>query len=316
VSSIVTSASIEQTRLRAARPSFIGLVGGELFKIIRMWSTWITLVLMLGAICLPYLVSLLASDFKGGLHADALAFLSDRAQIFLAVLRIFIGFFLTILTANVIGREYQLGTVRILLSRGVGRVQLLFAKMASVVVVAIVVLLIGLLLNVLLMLLMLEIGTGSLSVLSVLNAEFWHMIGLYLLTILVSMGMTILMATAMTSLGRSLIFGLSLSLIWFPADNILPQLLQIGYFVTNNESWIKITKFILGPVLNAMPATLIPKGGMAIGVSPMEIKMVEGVATPVNAELTSTHTWLLIAVYAAIFLAVSIIPTWKRDVKE
>ena len=64
MSSIVTTTtSAERARLREARPRFLGLVGGELLKITRMWSTWITLVLLLGAICLPYLVSLTISAF-------------------------------------------------------------------------------------------------------------------------------------------------------------------------------------------------------------------------------------------------------------
>jgi ABC-2 type transport system permease protein len=65
----------------------------------------------------------------------------------LLVLRVFIGFFLIILTANVIGREYQLGTVRILLARGIGRVQLLLAKVSAVVIVALFTLLIALLIQ-------------------------------------------------------------------------------------------------------------------------------------------------------------------------
>jgi ABC-2 type transport system permease protein len=42
----------------------------------------------------------------------------------------------------------------------------------------------------------------------------------YVLTIATNMGVTILLAAAVSVLGRSLAFGLSAALVWFPVDNI------------------------------------------------------------------------------------------------
>src|SRR2546429_1109115 len=78
-------------------------------------------------------------------------FIDVRAQSGLAILRAFGGIFLIILTARVIGLEYQLGTIRILLARGVGRLQLLLVKLLTIVLVALLILVVGLLLNVALM---------------------------------------------------------------------------------------------------------------------------------------------------------------------
>ena len=51
-------------------------------------------------------------------------------------MRVFTSFFLLILTARVVGLEYQLGNIRVLLACGIGRLQLLFAKLLAVVVIA------------------------------------------------------------------------------------------------------------------------------------------------------------------------------------
>ncbi len=52
------------SRLHTARPSFVGIVRGELFKVSRQISTWILGVLLLGAICFPYLVLLASGRIK------------------------------------------------------------------------------------------------------------------------------------------------------------------------------------------------------------------------------------------------------------
>ncbi len=53
VVSVPASAAIQ---IHTARPSFVGIVRGELFKVSRQISTWILGVLLLGAIGFPYLI--------------------------------------------------------------------------------------------------------------------------------------------------------------------------------------------------------------------------------------------------------------------
>ncbi len=305
MSSTAIAASLEQPYRRTVRPNFFGTMRGELFKVSRMWSTWITLVMLLGAICLPYLVSLGAPNLKDNLSKTPLIFYYDVMELNLSVLRIFIGFFLLILTANVFGREYSLGTIRILLARGVGRLQLLGAKLLAVVLIALVVFLIGLLLNVLLSGLLLIVLAGNFDSLKVLDSAFGSNTWLYLISILVSMGVTILMAMAVTVVGRSLSFGLSAALAWFPADNLGVYFLFLGYRLTKAPFWNDITAYLLGPNLNLMPSVLIPAKFKAesLGITPM-------------VKVDSTHTLLVALVYALVFAAVAVVLTWKRDVKE
>jgi ABC-2 type transport system permease protein len=219
------------------------------------------------------------------------------------VLRVFIGFFLLILTASVFGREYQAGTIRVLLARGVGRVQLLWAKLAAVVVIALLALALGLLLNGIGMVVEMLVFQGNFNALQATNADFWHNTAVYVLTILISMGATILLAVALTAIGRSFVFGLSASLIFFPVDNIGTVFMRLGYRLTGNVFWNNITAYFLGPNLNQMVAAYVPNYFENEGVAPL-----------VNVD--ATHTLVVAIVYAVIFLLVAVVLTWKRDVKE
>ena len=83
--------------------------------------------------------------------------------------RVFTGFFLLILTARMIGQEYQLGTIRVLLARGVGRLQLLFAKLLTMAIIALILLIVGLALNYLLTLILVAGVTGNLHAFSAID---------------------------------------------------------------------------------------------------------------------------------------------------
>ena len=56
MSAVITSAPAENIKLREARPSFFGLVRGEFLKVMRQWTPWILLVLLVGVTVLPYIV--------------------------------------------------------------------------------------------------------------------------------------------------------------------------------------------------------------------------------------------------------------------
>jgi len=303
VSTITTNPPIAQKSIQASKPSFLGIVSGEIFKVKHMLSVWIMLILMFGAVCFPSLVTLAVPSQGTALKTTPLAFLYSSVSINLFVLRVFIGFFLLILTANVFGREYQLGTVRILLARGIGRLQLMFAKLLAVVIIALATFAVGLLLNVLLQFLQMGVLAGNFDALKVLDAEFWHNIGIYVLTVLISMGTTILLTLAMTSIGRSLAFGLSASLAFFPADNIGTVFMLLGNRLTHNDFWLNITAYFLGPNLNMMATAIVPTRFASYASSPL-------------VKVDGTHTLLVALAYSAIFAAVAIFLTWKRDVKE
>jgi len=128
-----------------------------------------------------------------------------------------------------------------------------------------------------------------------------------------------LLTAAITALGRSLTFGLSLSLLFFPADNIGTAIFGRLAEVTNNDFWLKITTFLLGPNLNFLPALMLPHPIGIVKTRQGPVLMPEyatTIGTGPQYVTDLTHALLVILAFAAIFAAIAIIPTWKRDVME
>ncbi len=307
------TASKEHLHLHDSTPSFFGLVRGEFFKILRQWTTWILLVLLLGVIILPYIIEFTVPNVKGNIQTDPLHFFYDILSVGLSIVRVFSGIYLLILAARVVGLEYQLGTIRVLLSRGVGRLQLLFAKLLTLAIIALVLLVIGLVLNYLLTTILVVGVTGNLNAYSALNSQFWSDAWTYVLTILLNMTVTILLAVAAAVVGRSLSFGLSAALIFFPIDNIGTIIMQLAYRVTHSDFWLSATAYFLGPNLNVMPTAVSGKL-QSIGATPVFFTDQAGQSHGILVD--GTHTLVVAVVYGVIFAAIALVLTWRRDVME
>ena len=87
MSTAVTSAPAEKMKIQSSKPSFFGMLGGELFKISHQWITWIMLVLIACIIALPYIITLTVPDVKDTINHTPLIFLANRMTQNLAVLR-------------------------------------------------------------------------------------------------------------------------------------------------------------------------------------------------------------------------------------
>lgn len=294
--------------VQTARPRFVGIMRGEFLKVGRQWTTWIMLVLLAGIMALPMLLDLARPRLADELASDPLTALYQTMGSDLLVFRVFAGAVLIVLTARLIGMEYSSGTIRILLSRGVGRLQLLSAKLLTLALIGLALLVAGLLFDGLLAVIVLQLITGNLTALHALNAGFWQDTWLYIETVMLSMGDAILLATAVTVLTRSLAAGLSVALVWFPADNIGTIFFYLAYRLTNSTFWLLITGDLLGPNLNAMASLVLPARATQASFG-------RAFATPLVA-VTAGHTLLVAGVYAAIFLAVAVILTARRDVTQ
>jgi ABC-2 type transport system permease protein len=294
--------------VQTARPSFVGIMRGELLKVGRQWTTWIMLVLLAGIMALPMLLDLARPRLADELASDPLTALYQTMGSDLLVFRVFAGAVLIVLTARLIGMEYSGGTIRILLSRGVGRLQLLSAKLLTLALIGLVLLVAGLLFDGLLAVIVLQLISGNLTALHALNAGFWQDTWLYIETVMLSMGDAILLATAVTVVTRSLAAGLSVALVWFPADNIGTIFFYLAYRLTNSTFWLLITGDLLGPNLNAMASLVLPERATQASFG-------RAFATPL-VPVTAGHTLLVAGVYAAIFLAVALILTARRDVTQ
>jgi ABC-type transport system involved in multi-copper enzyme maturation permease subunit len=305
MSAAITTIHAGSSQLRTTTPGMLGLVRGELLKVSRQWLTWIMLVLLVGVTIFAHLLTFSVPGTKESMSQAPLHFLYNEMEVSFSILRIFGGIFIIILTAYLIGIEYQYGTIRIMLARGVGRLQLLFAKLLTLFLIILA--LVGglILLNVLMICLIMTLISGNLQVLTAITPAFWSHTGLYLLAVLISMGTSVLMATAMSAIGRSLSFGMSAALAWFPVDNMGMLFMLLAARLTHNDFWNNITVYLLGPNLNVMPAVLLP----------VQLKA-NSIGIPPLAPVDGAHTLWLTLAYSIVFATIAIVLTWKRDVKE
>ncbi|HEY7984218.1 MAG TPA: ABC transporter permease [Ktedonobacterales bacterium] len=302
-----------------ARPRFFGIVQGELFKIARLRTFWLMLVLIFGLAFAPMLLYLTRPTLKDLITQDPNGALYNIMPVDLSVIRVFSGIFLLVLSAMVVGLEYQQGTIRVLLGRGVGRLQLLGAKTLALAAAG-AALLVGLLIyDYLLVLGMLLVKTGNLDLLKHATPQFWADARLYLLTVVISMAATLALGICVAVVGRTLAFGVGVGLSWFAADNIGVIILLLVMNFTNSDFWAKVSGFFLGPILNTLPTLLIAphlvtlqgeKGAQSI----MRPISVIG-AQPLD-KIDATHGLLVIAAYTVVFVVTAIVLTLRRDVLE
>lgn len=308
------------TFTRATKPSFPGTIRGEIFKQTHSRPILWLALMVLATAALPALFLALSSNTKETLATSPEIFYFTVMNVDLSVLRIFVGVFVLIATALLVGQEYQNGTIRVLLSRGVGRVPLLLAKLLAMSLIALALLAIALVVVAVSSLIGILFAAGSLDSLKVLNGDFWHSTWIYLLTVLISVGVSILLAACVAVVGRSLAFGVSAAIGWFAADNIGVLVMLLVYRFTQNDFWNQITGYFLGPILNTMPASVVPGLPMTVtapnGAVVQTTFPAQVIGFPPLVNYDGTHALVLTLVYAIVFFAVAVILTWRRDVKE
>src|SRR5262249_54007437 len=89
---VIPPASTAPHGAYAVQPSFLGIWRGEVLKVSRQGTTWLLALLLAGAICLPYLVTLgRGSALKALIERAPLAYLYREMGSGLFVLRVFAG---------------------------------------------------------------------------------------------------------------------------------------------------------------------------------------------------------------------------------
>jgi ABC-type transport system involved in multi-copper enzyme maturation permease subunit len=289
----------------ANQATFMGVMYGEFLKIRRLFGVLVGL--LTAGFVLAFLFGASAPKGKADLQQAPLRFIYGAVEVDLVVFRILVGILLIVLTSFVIGREYQYGTIRILIGRGVGRVQLLLSKLALLAVLALGLLVVFTLLTAALTCLLMLALVGNLDALSTITPAFWSNMGIAELTVIISMGATILMAGAMNALGRSLTFGLSAALIFFTADNLGILLMNVLTRLTQSDLWSNATAYFLGPLLNHLPDYVLP----AEAQTPLQ-----SFGTPPLVSVSGAHALWVISAYSLVFFLLALVPTWRRDVQE
>jgi ABC-2 type transport system permease protein len=298
------AASRAASSAKTLRPSFFGAVRGELLKLTRQRSLWVMLVA--GALLFAFVsLAIFSTDnIRTGLKSAPLVTYYNFLDIFGTLFTTGSGIVLLITASRLFGMEYSSGTIRILLARGTGRIQLYFAKLAALALLGLL-LLAGFLAVAFGMIYAFAISvTGSFSSLTTLPAIAYTDLEATVLVGLISIGVSILLGSTAAILGRSLSFGIAAAMAFFPADNFGTIILGLMARITHIDTWNKVTAYLLGPNLNLLASKLEP--GRQVRPA---------FATP-NVAVSSEHVWIVVGVYAAVFLLASIVLLLRRDVLE
>jgi len=203
------------------------------------------------------------------------------------------GVVMLAVSARLAAVEYQEGTIRVVLARGVGRLRLLLAKLATMGVVALPLLAAA------------AIGGAVVVTLRLWQQPapvIWGDVWLAALTVALSAGVCGLLGAAAGAVGRSMTFAMAVAAGFFPLDNMLGYLLPILQNATQERVWGDLTTYLLGPTLNHLPSVLMGRRA--------------GELIPPQLPVDAVHSVLVIAGYCVALVAAAALLTWRRDVVE
>lgn len=316
--SLVVEAAERRTEQSASR-GLLDLLRAELFKICHLRITWVLMGIYTVIVVGMQLVLAAGPNISSRLRNNPLDSFYVLMEGDFSIVRVLSGIVLLVLAAHVVGLEYQLGTIRILLGRGIGRLRLLAAKVAALALVALAVMAFGLLIELVFGWAIISANAGATNPARVLGAEFWTDMRFYALCVLINAGVTLLLGVAASSVGRSLAFGLAVGLSWFAVDNLASIPLTLLAHATHSDFWLKFSGLLLGPILNRLPDfiappyhTTAPGPHGAIVVA----NAVSGFGIQPLVRVPGGNALAVIVAYGVAFAVTAIVLTWRRDVLE
>jgi ABC-2 type transport system permease protein len=285
-------------------PSFAGAVRSELLKIRRQAMTW-TLVGFIAVVTVIAIGSFAASDEARRLFASSpkglyFNYLSAIAASFNTLS----GIFLLLLASRLVSMEYGSGTIRVVLARGTGRLQLLAAQYLALAIAGLLLLVAFAVVAAGALYVTVLAWHGSFAPITSLPSVAWTDTWISVLISLASMAVCILLGSAAAAVGRSVAFAVGVAMAFFPTDNFGIIVMVLLRRITHQDLWPNLTQWFLGPNLNHLPAAA--QTDHAVG----------GAWAPPLVPVDATHAWAVVGVYAFAFLATAVVLTWRRDVLE
>jgi ABC-type transport system involved in multi-copper enzyme maturation permease subunit len=286
------------------------LIGMELYKIRRrMMSKVLIIISVIATIGLFALIALAAFlTIKNGTTVEEIQLFTQSLRL-PGSLSVVVQLLLTlgeiliiILVSTIVGGEYTSGTIRLMLTRGPTRAQILLAK-AGTAVVCIVFGVIGIILLGVLTGMLLNIWTGIPQNLDFLKAAWLGHMLLYLLIVMLSLTMYAMMALCLSTLGRATAAGLAGVLTWsFLIEPVVEAL-----------SFLKNIGGAAGSVFQSLPDYLIGTNITALLQNQGQYLFPSqaGLQPPPQSDL---HALLVLAVYLLIFLGAAWWISVRRDV--
>lgn len=276
------------------------LIRAELLKLRRRTLTWVLFVLLvafLGLVHLGLYMMVQAPPAEGmppGLQEQMVEELLTFPRAFAGILGMVagIGTFLAIVLGGAsMGGEYGWGTVRTVLARGPGRGPFLLVKLSGLAIILAIGLVIGFVVGSLLSGLtavaigqgvrLASVPAGFIGDLAVGAVKAWAVLCFYAL-----------FGLFLSTLGRSTLAGVAGGLVYYFVDSLAGQLFP------------RAAPYLLGANTNALLA--FSGGRMQVGIN------VGSAASPQS--LSPGHAAVVLGVYAALFLAASLLLFQRRDI--
>lgn len=206
---------------------------------------------------------------------------------------------IVILAGTIVGSEYSVGTIRMMLTRGPTRTQFLLAKvgaiLACLVLGSVVVILLGIVEGTLLTL---AVGVGVST--NFLTAMWLVHAVLYVCTAILGLFMYAMLALCLSALGRATAAGVAGAIVWWVLENALGDILVL------------VGTLVKGPLGAALKAT--PDYFINNNVNALVQNQSHYILNSAPAQLSDLHAVLVLAGYLILFIGLAWWVTQRRDI--
>ena len=291
-------------------PNFVGLVRGEFFKLSRQRPI-IVLAIIIAIVQIVYglrTVIFLANLPQELVNRGASATVYLTTRVGMSDIRGLLGVFVTVVAVIVVGLEYQQGTIRVLLARGVGRLRLLAAKVTAITLLGVAGFIVMLVIMYLAMFISFAVIHRS-GDFGQLPPYYFGDVTLDGLLVLLNMFVTLMLGVTLAVIGRNLAFGLAIGLPFFIAETIVGGILRVVSAIAQNDVWTHIATFLPGANLSQLSLTLVPDHGLQVFIEALSLNVTNGF-------IDGQHALTAVILYGLAFIGISGYLTWQRDVLQ
>jgi ABC-type transport system involved in multi-copper enzyme maturation permease subunit len=214
----------------------------------------------------------------------------------------FIGLLLlVILAGTIVGGEYSVGTIRLLLTRGPTRTQFLLAKIGAILVCIVIIFLLLLPIGMLTGAVLLPILVPGIAISFSFFTGAWLLHALlYLLAAILGLFMYTMIALCLAIMGKATAAGVAGAIVWWVLENIIGGVLQL--LASSNKGAV-------GDFLKAVPDYFI--GNNVTALLGNQSQYLTGDSP---SALSDLHAILVLAGYLVLFIGVAWWINRQRDV--
>ena len=284
-------------------PTFANALRAEILKLRSHRPTWVLAGFVL--VLLGLVLFALSQDtvIQSELPSRPLAALDQALPAVQFVFAAGVGVVLLTSSSRLVGMEYALGTIRVVLGRGTTRSQLVLAKLAAALLLGSLLLVVYAFLTVVGLTLLTVHLAGSTAPIGVMPSAGWRQLGLAVLSCAASVVSCAAVGVGVGAATRSLTGGMVLSILFFPLDNALALVLRAAYHLDQLSVLRSVSGLLLGPTLNRLPGLLTGQAAASGAVLP----------TPM-VPLTGGESLGVVAGWFLVLLATALAVSARRDV--